>query len=295
MTKKLKKYVDENGDIYYRETDDEDEKWEGYHGQVRASKITALAIVIAAVIGAIGAIPVGSENEKKPLACSFTFTHGIYVCGDNNNLTIGSTVVPQPSPAIATLQTLIPSQTPPFQTSIPPSATPVNNQSAINGSFLTSVFGSGNWFCFPDRFDSVGVRSLPPDFAVKMPIYQIDSPYGTYNLNQTAPGYGPATAWLAGSLLVAECPQNQQTAIAIWHQDSRPITINLINEILGSENWICDSSFPNLIKVTQLVSDLTIGYPLSSVDKNSIKYAVGEIVPKGGAASVWIGSGICPT
>jgi hypothetical protein len=63
---------------------------------VKAAYIGAVAVIIVAIIGLIGAIPVGSSD--RPLACSFNASvfNGIYNC--NGNVIINGQLSPTPPP-----------------------------------------------------------------------------------------------------------------------------------------------------------------------------------------------------
>lgn len=163
----------------------------------------------------------------------------------------------------------------------------------LTSELLNLQFGEGNWFCFPDILNAVGVRNLPLNFIPEAPIYEVHLESNTYprSSNPINDG-GKATAWFSTRLAsYDECPANQQTAIAQWQNDLRnlDLTTELINSILGQGNWTCGRGSD--VSVQTLQNDILLSYPFISADRNDTKYAIGETVPKVGEATFWLQSG----
>ena len=97
-----------------------------------------------------------------------------------------------------------------------PSNTPAPSSSGITASQLDGLFGNGNWFCFPDRTNGVGVKSLPVNFAVAEPLRYIDTFRGRFSVGQTEVGATGATVELTSALPPGQCPGWQQGALSSW-------------------------------------------------------------------------------
>ena len=159
---------------------------------------------------------------------------------------------------------------------------------AVMRSDIDALFGSGNWFCFPDRPDSVGVKKLPEQFIVKYPLISVDISGYTFTVGQTAGGVAGGTAYLQTVIPHNQCPYNQQAALAEWGQlMQKPLTRELIDSMLGPGNWYCLDQ-TNALRINDVKPQQIVQYPLIAIDKDNVKYPVGELVPAGGKATAWI-------
>jgi hypothetical protein len=61
-----------------------------------------------------------------------------------------------------------------------------------------------------------------------------------------------------------------------------------INNVLGIGNWQCFPDRLDGVSFLNVPENFVVKYPISSVDKQGIKYKVGEVVPSGGLATAWI-------
>jgi hypothetical protein len=159
-------------------------------------------------------------------------------------------------------------------------------------SELDALFGAGNWFCFPDREDGVGVKKLPPRFTVGPLLRHVDTYLGRYGVGQITPTAG-ATVELRYPLPQTDCPPRQLAALATWRServnDQAHLTQARVNQLLGSGNWQCLDEYPYAVSVTRLENDLPVAYPITFVTHyDSTGFGVGEVVPGGGAATVWL-------
>jgi hypothetical protein len=159
---------------------------------------------------------------------------------------------------------------------------------------LDSIFGSGNWFCFPDRGDAIGVKTSN-EATIISPIVKVDTAVGTYTSGRIPYG-GGATVWLNTSVPTDECPSSQLSSITAWRSarsaDTAPFDNSRIDSIFGAGNWKCVPSFPYAVTVVNLPSGTAIQYPFTSVDNSSGKYGVGEAMSQSGSATVWLAGSI---
>jgi hypothetical protein len=171
---------------------------------------------------------------------------------------------------------------------------PGNESGYTSRSDIDTLFGEGNWFCFPDRENGVGVKRTPYNFTVGPLLRRVDTYQGQYGPGQTVPAAIGATVELQRPLPQADCPAHQLTALTTWQadkaNDGEPFTEARINSLVGSGNWRCLDEFPYAVSVNQLADDLSVVYPIAFVTHyDSVGFGVGEIVPKGHAATVWLG------
>jgi hypothetical protein len=149
----------------------------------------------------------------------------------------------------------------------------------ISQSTINDILGAGNWFCFPDRQDAIGIKNIPPDFVVKSPFESIDTGNGKHKEGERVDGSG--TAWLYFQLPLSECPSEQQAALNNWlAQRSTPVTQELINSEIGAGNWNCTDANYNVI-IKRFPSKWVIRYPFTSADINGGKFGVGDTVSGG--------------
>lgn len=199
----------------------------------------------------------------------------------------------------------VPAQSAPQATpSLPPADAPAQPpQSGITADQLDGLLGSGNWFCFPDRTNGVGVKSLPVNFTVAAPLRYVDTFRGRYAVGETEPGATGATAELTSALPSGQCPDWQQTALASWvasRSTGNQITSGgQLDAILGVGNWACLPDYPFGARVYFFNSDLRIEYPFTTVDSNDgTKHGVGETINPNGEMTVWFAGSVpredCP-
>jgi len=181
-----------------------------------------------------------------------------------------------------------------------PSNTPAPSSSGITASQLDGLFGNGNWFCFPDRTNGVGVKSLPVNFAVAEPLRYIDTFRGRFSVGQTEVGATGATVELTSALPPGQCPGWQQGALSSWaasRSSGQQISSgSQLDSIFGAGNWGCLPDYPFGAKVYFYSSDFRIEYPFTTVDiSDGSKHGVGEAVNPNGEMTVWFaGSVNCP-
>ncbi len=179
-----------------------------------------------------------------------------------------------------------------INTSLPPTLPPVSN-SGVSAQ-LDTIFGSGNWFCFPDRGDAVGVKRLP-EATIQSPITKVDTYLGTFTSGKTPYGIG-ATVWLNTWVSQEECPANQTTGLVEWKSarlaDNAPFTKSRVDALFGAGNWQCVSGFAYAAKVNNLPAGTPIQYPITAVDNSSGRYGVGETMPESGSVTVWLAESI---
>jgi hypothetical protein len=179
-----------------------------------------------------------------------------------------------------------------INTSQPPTLPPVSN-SGVSAQ-LDTIFGSGNWFCFPDRSDAVGVK-VSNEATITSPIIKVDTAIGTYTSGRIPYG-GGATVWLSKSVSTDECPSNQLSSITAWRSarstDTTSFDKSRMDILFGIGNWKCVPSFPYAVTVVNLPSGTAIQYPFTAVDNSSGKYGVGETMSQSGSATVWLAGSI---
>ncbi len=171
----------------------------------------------------------------------------------------------------------------------------------LTATDMNSLFGEGNWFCFPDRENGVGVKKLQPGLVVNAPLIKVDTEMGTYEVGESPLGLG-ATAWLNQRLPREQCPQYQQEALSIWASerasDIRPFNRDRMNELFGSGNWECISEFTYAVKITNFSNVIEVKYPITTLDDPFGRHSVGETVQPSGEATAWIAGAIprdqCP-
>lgn len=165
-------------------------------------------------------------------------------------------------------------------------------QAGYTRTKLDDLFKVGNWFCFPDRLDAVGVRRLTPSFSVPSLLDRIDSPNGTFRSGNVAPGGSAATAWLSeGFLPRNQCPTNQLAALTAWDTvNTQPPNRTLVDTSVGANNWRCDTKDGLFfIKISRLTAAFSVAYPFTTIDYAGIKYGVGDVIPvQGGQATGWV-------
>jgi len=172
----------------------------------------------------------------------------------------------------------------------------------LTQSDMDALFGTGNWFCFPDGEKGVGVRILPGNFTVQPPLFYIDTWVGRYAVGQTSPGLTGATAELDGRLPRNECPSFQQEALVAWvaarAADTQPLSKVRLDDLFGGGNWECLPDHASGIQVKRLSSSLTVQYPCAVVDVRDAKYGVGDVAPGGERVTVWLANPVpqdeCP-
>ncbi len=153
---------------------------------------------------------------------------------------------------------------------------------------MDAVVGSGNWYCFPDRRDAVGVKNLASSFVVQPPIAFIDISSGKYTIGQVVPYGGGATAYLVGSFPTSECPLGQLKALAEWiSKSNQPATRALIDSLLGKGNWYCPD-VPYAVNVVRVPGNWIVQYPFTAASYNSLNYGLGEALAGGGTATLWM-------
>lgn len=280
----------------------------------------SLAIAVISLLVAIVALALGNKgNQSARYAFAgffFALTVVFALIGVfalvGSNIGIGPSVQAgnpgQPTTATGAV-TATPSASstapfPPSPTSIPPTqmtAPPTPTLPAQND--MDSLFGAGNWFCFPDREDGVGVKKLSANFTVRSPLRYVDTWLGRFQLGETTTQAAGATAELDTRLPRSECPSFQQEALAAWtsarSSDTQPFNRARFDGVFGSGNWTCLPDYSFGVKITYLSSPLAVVYPFTAVDvEDSTRYGVGETAPSGGRATVWLGGSIpqdqCP-
>ncbi|MDX1994472.1 MAG: hypothetical protein SF029_18970 [bacterium] len=173
-----------------------------------------------------------------------------------------------------------------ISTSLPGLTTTVN---LITRGQLNHLLGDSNWFCFPNARNIIGVRQLPSSFVVQNPITFVDTSSARYSSNAIVQDATGATIYLNDQILQSECPLEQQDALEQWinNSNNRRVSANNFNELFGDGNWRCSDQFSYLVVVSDLNADLFIEFPVTNVDRGSMKYGIGDIVPRGGMISVW--------
>jgi hypothetical protein len=164
-------------------------------------------------------------------------------------------------------------------------STPITSTNEVTSDELDAIFGAGNWFCFPHTSVEAAYRNSSGEITVSSPLQYIDFWGIQYTDGQTVPGPGGATVKLLYPLPRTECPESQQAALAQWVSDSRPVTRELIDNQLGSDNWTCTGS--TSIDITGRVDSLTVQYPFNSLDMNYLKYGVGDTVSNISSGKLW--------
>jgi hypothetical protein len=200
-----------------------------------------------------------------------------------------SEITTSPAPStIAPAPTDTPVQPPPY---------------GITAGQLDGLFGSGNWFCFPDRTNGIGVKSLPVNFTVAEPLRYVDTFRGRYEMDEMEPGATGATVELISALPAGQCPGWQQEALTSWvaarSTGSQIGSAAQLDSILGHGNWACLPDYGFGAKVYFFSSDLRIEYPFTTVDiSDGTKHGVGETVNPNGEMTVWFAGSVprgeCP-
>lgn len=165
---------------------------------------------------------------------------------------------------------------------------------------LDSIFSTGNWFCFPDRNDAVGVK-VSNEANIESLIVKVDTYLGTYTSGSIPYGIG-ATVWLDTFIPTEECPAHQLSSIDEWRsarsRDTDSFDRSRMDALFGNGDWSCVPSFPYAVTVVNLPAGTAIQYPITAVDNASGRYGVGEAMPQSGSATVWLAGSIpqndCP-
>jgi hypothetical protein len=160
------------------------------------------------------------------------------------------------------------------------------------GNELDTLFGAGNWFCFPDRTNGIGVQLLPENLTVQEPLRLIETYRGPFHQGDVALGGNGATAWLTLSLSPSNCPALQQAALTAWETARTTGQIisssSQIDELLGTGNWECLSDYTFGVRVFYVQQEIGITYPITTADiSNGKKLGVGDTIPSGGEATIW--------
>lgn len=192
---------------------------------------------------------------------------------------------------------------PPTSAASPAQESSQSFSSGITAGQLDGLFGSGNWFCFPDRTNGIGVVSLPVNFTVVAPLRYIDTFRGRVAVGGTEPGATGATVELTSALPAGQCPDWQQGALSSWASargSGQQITSrSQMDGLFGAGNWACLPDYPFGAKVYFYNSDLRIEYPFTTVDiSDGTKHGVGDVVNPNGEMTVWFAGSIpradCP-
>ncbi len=211
----------------------------------------------------------------------------------------GSNVIALTQPPTSNAENAVSSPVP-LATTPPPTKSISYNSSDI-ATELNSIFGSENWFCFPDRGDAVGIKKLASEVLIQDPMVKVDTYLGTYTSGRTPYGIG-ATVWLNTWVPQEECPARQETAIAEWRDadlaDNSSFNESRIDTLFGAGNWQCVPEFAYAVKITNLPAGTPVQYPFTALDNDSGRYGVGETTPNSGPATVWLANSIsqndCP-
>lgn len=188
----------------------------------------------------------------------------------------------------------------PVETTPPPSSPQSSQQVSQIASQLDELFGSGNWFCFPDRGDAVAVKRLKA-VTIQSPLVKIDTFTGSYTSGKSPSGI-TATVWLDRWVSQSECPSYQTEELKAWAAadtaDQSSFDGARMDSLFGKGNWRCLSSYPYAAKINSLPANTVVQYPFTAIDNSQSKYGVGESVPQAGPATVWLAGNIpqndCP-
>lgn len=263
----------------------------------------AFVIVASAIIGCLGAIIASVISVLPNLLAEETALFPVTEVVLQS--TVSTTPFIQPTSTVQSYptDTLVRAETTPTTPFVQP--TPTSQLHLVNTlirSEMDTLLGEGNWFCFPDRETGVAVKRVLPSFVVQSPLKLVVTYEGNYSVGEVVPQLG-ATIELDEPLLQNECPFGQLQALAKWTSDrladNQPFNLERIDSLLGTGNWQCLSEFAYAVSVFELQSDLTIQYPITFVSYyDSTNHGVGEIVPKGQPATIWLGGSIsknqCP-
>lgn len=159
---------------------------------------------------------------------------------------------------------------------------------AFTNERLNGLFGQNNWFCFPDTGERIGVRKLPPDFFVSGHLPYVETYIKKYQVGEISRDQLGATVGLDGTLPRPECPPSQRNALAEWDGHREPLTRNLLDVKLGIGIWSCIAGFPSAAVVEPLPTNMRVEYPFTTIDYQDYKFGVGEAVPGGSKATVWM-------
>lgn len=264
----------------------------------------ALLLSAILILGSMGIIAIGNikvtRGYKTLIAGIILAIGGGIMLVPEIKTSSGSTLptsITTASVDISTTNIIIPAITP-SQTALANTITTTPVTSAIedhglNKKSLDHLLGEGTWFCFSERQDAVGTNNLPKNLAVQLPIAKIERNGLFYTIGDTVSGSGSATIWLEGILPSDECPN-------LTH-DTTPIMPNksALDSVLGIGNWRCLDNIENAVIVLNIPNEFLVQSPVSSVDKNGQKYGLGQYVPPGGEATIWLqfslSKGICPS
>ena len=213
-------------------------------------------------------------------------------CNEGADLFTSQPLTDAPQNIPTNTATIIGTTPPPTSNAAALSTTPPLNSGVANQ--LDSIFSRGNWFCFPDRSDAVGVK-VSNEATITSPIVKVDTAIGSYTSGRIPYG-GGATVWLSKSVSTDECPSNQMSSITAWRSarsaDTASFDKSRMDSLFGAGNWRCVPSFPYAVTVVNLPSGTAIQYPFTSIDNSSGKYGVGETMSQSGSATVWLAGSI---
>jgi hypothetical protein len=174
--------------------------------------------------------------------------------------------------------------------------TPVPSQQATSTSSIASqldaLLGNDNWFCFPNSSRDIGIN-MPVNFVVQAPIRRVEHYFNYYNVGDTVPSTGAATAQLSSTISASECPNRQ--ALNTWLEMQSTIELNraYIDGLFGEGNWECGFSGNRVTSIFTpiAINGLELQYPFNSLDSQDIKYGVGDFVTTQ-SGTLWIALGI---
>lgn len=234
------------------------EIWQRAHSDVRLADQSVARVEIRYRTGIQSDI-VGKERE---------------LCGNQNRPSV-------PNPTAVPAQPTQPTN-PQRAPTTRPTAPVVRND--VNLQSIDAVLGEGNWSCFQDRLDGISVRNIPAKFVVKHPIALVDKNSVRYQLGESVPPHGSATAWLTRALSgYSDCPNNPQSPSFLG-----PITRSSIDGVLGADNWQCFPDRLDGVRILSVPTNFAVRFPLSVVDKDSQRYEFNDAVPSGGIATGWL-------
>lgn len=270
-----------------------------------------IVVIIVAVLALIGAVFAGAGNRifdgndevhvlQTQVAGQATLIAQQEQLSQIDDGSANQILEPSPTPQLQASETILEEV---ISSTSTPTSVPQQDDSGINATLLDNLFGSGNWFCFPDRTNGIGVKLLPVNFLVAAPLRYIDTYRGRFSEGDTEAGATGATVELISSLGANNCPNWQQDALSSW-VSSRNLSKQIqsgqdLDGYFGAGNWGCLSDYAFGARIYNLRSDLSIQFPFTTVDVfDGSKHGVGENIPAGGAATVWFAGSIpsndCP-
>lgn len=165
------------------------------------------------------------------------------------------------------------------------------NPLVINGTVgvatLDTMFGKGNYRCFPDRQDLIAVVSWPTGLLVENPILVVDQPYRT-----VIQGGWPYASMSASAYLVAPLTKSEwdvcEKIIGAPGKVNLELTLAELKTAAHGTEFVCFADRLDAVYVASWLTDGTLDYPYTKADlSNGTKFR-GDTITAATSATLWL-------